>query len=140
LIDWGLDREACKAIIVEEGLPLLTKSACYFCPATKPEELVEAPLDELRRVIVIEARAQPRLQTIDGLWRKPVTGTRGGAARPGSMTEYIRERRLLPTEEIDEIVTWTPTQLLSCGAVESWQGWLGRLFEVGTVNGCTCRH
>ena len=34
LIDLNLDREACKQIIVSEGLPLPIKSGCYFCPFT----------------------------------------------------------------------------------------------------------
>jgi hypothetical protein len=32
LIDLNLDREACKRIIAEAGLPVPPKSSCYFCP------------------------------------------------------------------------------------------------------------
>lgn len=138
LIDWRLDREACKAIIVQEGLPVPTKSACYFCPATKPEELAEATKDELRKIVVIEARAKPRLQTIEGLWRKPVKGMRGGGARPGSMTEFIRERGLLDEDEIRRLEAMTPTRLLTRGEIESWQGWLAGLFERAEPEGCLC--
>jgi hypothetical protein len=138
LIDWGLDREACKAIIVQEGLPVPPKSACYFCPATKPVEIEETPLAELRRIVVIEARARPRLTTIDGLWRKPVAGTRGGLAHPGSMTEFIRDRGLLPEEEIEQLIALTPTRLLSRGDIESWQAWLGTLFAEAAETCCKC--
>jgi hypothetical protein len=136
LIEWGLDREACMAIIVQAGLPVPPKSACYFCPATKPAELDEAPLHELRRIVVIEARARPRLQSIEGLWRKRVLGVRGGVSRPGSMTQYIRDRVLLPAEEIDAIVAGTPTHLLTKDEVESWQSWLGGLCEGARCCGC----
>lgn len=137
LIDWGLDREACKAIIMQERLPLPPKSACYFCPATKPAELADAPPDELRKIVLIEARARPRLHSIDGLWRKPVRGARGATPRPGSMTEFIRERRLLPPDEIDAIIARTPTRLLTHGEVESWQGWLSNFFAPVATDGCT---
>lgn len=138
LIEWGLDRGACKAIIVQEGLPVPPKSACYFCPATKPDELADAPKDELRKIVVIEARAKPRLRTIEGLWRKPVKGARGSGARPGSMTEFIRERGLLDEEEIGRLEAMTPTRLLTKGEIESWQGWLAGLFEEAKPEGCLC--
>lgn len=32
LIDLGLDRAACHAIITDAGLPTPPKSSCYFCP------------------------------------------------------------------------------------------------------------
>jgi len=35
LIELGVDREGCKTIIREAGLPLPIKSGCYFCPFTK---------------------------------------------------------------------------------------------------------
>ena len=139
LIEWGLDREACLAIIVQAGLPVPPKSACYFCPATKPAELHEAPLEELRRIVVIEARARPRLRSVEGLWRKAVVGSRGGTERPGSMTQYIRERALLPAEEIGAIVAGTPTHLLMKDEVDSWQRWLGNLCEGAAASGCVCR-
>ena len=50
---------------------------------------------------------------IDGLWRKGCKGTRGSVARPGSITEYIRQRGLLPSEEIDRLVAQVPTQIVA---------------------------
>lgn len=41
LMDWRWDRERCKRIIAEEGLPVPVKSACFFCPAMKKPELVD---------------------------------------------------------------------------------------------------
>jgi len=54
-----------------------------------------------------------RLTDIDGLWRKGCKGTRGSVARPGSITEYIRQRGLLPSEEIDRLVAQVPTQIIA---------------------------
>lgn len=39
LVEWGWDRERCVVAIVEAGLPVPLKSACFFCPASKPWEL-----------------------------------------------------------------------------------------------------
>lgn len=41
LQDWGLERAALADIIQAEGLPVPVKSACFFCPANKPEEVVD---------------------------------------------------------------------------------------------------
>ena len=62
LIEWGLDREACKATIRSAGLPVPPKSACKFCPATQPEELHLHRKEYLRYIVIMEARAKPRLQ------------------------------------------------------------------------------
>ena len=35
LIDLGIDREGCKQLIKDAGLPIPIKSGCYFCPYTK---------------------------------------------------------------------------------------------------------
>ncbi|HEY3900847.1 MAG TPA: hypothetical protein VGM54_19710 [Chthoniobacter sp.] len=62
LMEWGWDREECMRQIAAAGLPVPPKSACFFCPATKPHELHEMPLDLLRRIVRMEARAMPRLE------------------------------------------------------------------------------
>lgn len=111
LREWGWTRERCIERIVQANLPVPPKSACFFCPATKPAELhtMSAPL--LRRIVLMEAPAKPRLRDIEGLWRKPIKGLRGATARPGSMTQYIREQELLPAEEIDRIAALAPPSL-----------------------------
>lgn len=38
LIDEGIDREGCKQIILNAGLPLPRKSGCYFCPFASNKE------------------------------------------------------------------------------------------------------
>jgi hypothetical protein len=46
LIDLGLDRSACHSLIVQAGLPAPGKSACYFCPFTRPSQWAEMRRDE----------------------------------------------------------------------------------------------
>lgn len=89
------------------------KSACFFCPVTKPHELHDLEKPLLRRIVLMEARAKPRLRDVDGLWRKPVKGCRGATPRPGSMTEYIIDKGLLPEEEVLMIVEKAPQHLMS---------------------------
>jgi len=62
LVEWGMDRDMCKAAIQRAGLPVPPKSACKFCPATKPEELIEFRKSYLRCIVLMEARATPRLR------------------------------------------------------------------------------
>ena len=108
-----MDRERCKEEIRVAGLPVPPKSSCFFCPAMKPQEIDKLPIHLLRRIVIMEARAKPRLTDIDGLWRKGCKGTRGSVARPGSITEYIRQQGLLPSEEIDRLVAQVPTQIVA---------------------------
>lgn len=115
LMELGWDREQCMEEIRAEGLPgwetdkggkylksggVPVKSACWFCPSTQPEELVEFSKtphgrEYLRAIIRMERNAEPNLTSIEGLWRNGVKGTRGGKAKPGSMTKFIRDNNLL---------------------------------------------
>lgn len=113
LRDWGWDRDACIVRIRAEGLPVPVKSSCFFCAAMKPHEVRTLPAGYLRLIVLIEARAAPRLRTIDGLWRKPIKGRGAGEARPGSMTEFIRAERLLDPLEVDRIIAEAPADLLA---------------------------
>ncbi|MBS7671611.1 hypothetical protein [Croceicoccus gelatinilyticus] len=113
LREWGWTRKECEERILQEGLPVVKKSACFFCTATKPEELLEYEPELLRIIVLMEARAKPRLKTTEGLWRKAVKGLRGATPRPGDMTSYIREKGLLPADEVDYIVEHAPTALIS---------------------------
>lgn len=61
LINWTWDRELCKAYIESRGLPVPPKSACIMCPATRPEELHDYPVENLQKLVIIEARAHDRL-------------------------------------------------------------------------------
>ena len=81
--------------------------------------MIELSADELRIIVLMEARAKPRLRNVDGLWRRPVLGRRGAAPRPGSITEFIRERGLLPPAETDRIIETAPTELVAFQAAQA---------------------
>ena len=76
LREWGWDREQSITEIAAEGMPVPVKSACFFCPSSKPWELLMLAAyhpDLFLRSIKIEdtARAGKHgLQTVAGLWRK----------------------------------------------------------------------
>lgn len=106
LREWGWDREACIARIKAEGLPVPVKSSCFFCTGMTTAELRELPNWCLKVIILVEARAAPRLRTVEGLWR------RSTKTRPGRMTDFIRRERLLAEAEIDAIVADAPTDLV----------------------------
>lgn len=100
LQDWGWDRERCVKEIAREGLPVPMKSACWFCPASKPDEirwLIENHPDIADRIIQMESNAAPNLVKIEGLWRTSTKGKRGGEARPGSMSKFIEQHRSAST-------------------------------------------
>jgi hypothetical protein len=93
LREWGWDRGRCVQEIEAAGLPVPEKSACFYCPASKPAELVtlHRKHPELTaRIIEMEDRAKPGLTTIEGLWRRACKGTRGAVPHPGSMAEFLR--------------------------------------------------
>lgn len=106
LRDWGWDRERCAARIRAAGLPVPIKSACFFCGAAKPHKIATLPRWCLRLIVLMEARAAPRLRTVEGLWRSSTK------RRPGSMTEFIRRAALLEAAEIDAIIAGAPVDLV----------------------------
>lgn len=90
LREWGWDRGRCEEEIRREGLPVPPKSACFFCPASKPHEieaLVRDHPDLADRICAMEEAASPNLIRVEGLWR------RATRARPGSMGEFVRKVR-----------------------------------------------
>lgn len=119
LREWGWDRGRCEARIAAAGLPIPPKSSCFFCGSIKPDEVLDLSEDELRVIVLMEARARPRLRNVEGLWRKPVLGRRGATPRPGSITAFIRERGLLPPHVIDTIIEAAPVALLDFQAAQA---------------------
>jgi hypothetical protein len=143
LQEWGWDLSECIRQIVKVGLPIPSKSSCYFCTAMKPAELddlAQKEPDKIKRIVVLEARAKqkhlayaeehgwPRgvgVPLTEGIWRRAVKGVRRGSTpRPGSMTEYIRQKGLLPSDEIDRIIAATPIRPLKKDEIPDWQTWL----------------
>ena len=124
LQEWGWTRERCKEEIAAVGLPVPLKSSCFFCPAMKPDEIRALPAEKLRRIVVMEARAKPRLRTVEGLWRR----TRKRDNRPGMMMEFIRREGLLPSAEVDRLAAEVPKDIVlnqeryaHGDAVPSWE-------------------
>jgi hypothetical protein len=97
--------------IPKGGVPM--KSACFYCLAMKVWEVFLLPAEKLRRLVVLECRALPRLHTSEGLWRK------GTKVRPGSMTQFILENGLLPKEEIEKLQKSVPKELMN--KVTKWR-------------------
>lgn len=101
LREWGWDRERCVREIIEAGLPVPPKSACWFCPVTKPDELVQLSVrhpDLVRRAVAMEDRARPNLRKILGLWGRGTKGVRV-ARKPGSWRVFVEEQHLLDLDE-----------------------------------------
>lgn len=69
LIEWGWERVDCHAALVAAGLPPPSKSACFFCPATRKAEIPKLPPDLLARAIAMEKNAAAGNHTIKGLGR-----------------------------------------------------------------------
>lgn len=70
LIEWEMDRAACKDVIRAAGLKLPGKSSCFFCPNSKRHEikaLADTYPDLLDRALAMEANAE--LTQIKGLGR-----------------------------------------------------------------------
>lgn len=106
LREWGWTRDRCVARIEAAGLPVPPKSSCFFCGAIRPDEVRALPAWCLRLIVLIEARAEPRLRTVEGLWR------RSTRTKPGRITDFIRAEQLLPGAEIDAIRRDAPTELI----------------------------
>lgn len=96
---WNWDREACKRRIAAEGLPIPRKSSCVFCTGMRASEFDDLEQRDLRLIVLLEARAAPRLRTVEGLWRKSTKH------RPGRMTDFIAANVLLPPDQIHDIST-----------------------------------
>lgn len=112
LREYGWERRQCEERIQRELGFCCPKSSCFFCTASKEHEIDALTPTELRLIVLLEARAAPRLRTVEGLWRKTRVGKRT-SPRPGRMTDYIRDRGLLPAEQIDRIWNECPTALIT---------------------------
>lgn len=98
LREWGWDRARCLAEIIKAGLPVPMKSACFFCPANKPVEVIwlaHHHPDLFRRAIEMEdnARTNDGLKVIEGLWRS------SSKKRPGSWRVFALQQNLITVRE-----------------------------------------
>lgn len=70
LIEWQMDRAACITTIIGAGLKLPGKSACFFCPSSKKQEILDLKKrypELMARAIAMEKNAA--LTDIKGLGR-----------------------------------------------------------------------
>lgn len=70
LIEWGWEREECLEAIEKAGLTSPGKSACFYCPSSRPKEIVELHEkhpDLMKRALHMENNAD--LRSIAGLGR-----------------------------------------------------------------------
>jgi hypothetical protein len=70
LIEWGWGRDECVEAITRAGLPQPGKSACFFCPSSKPKEILSLKRDHpdlFARAVAMERNAE--LTHIKGLGR-----------------------------------------------------------------------
>ncbi len=73
LVEWNLDRFDCVKIIIDAGMPLPSKSSCFFCPNMSDWEihkLKESDPCRFDKAIEMEENAQERLTQVRGLGRK----------------------------------------------------------------------
>lgn len=96
LRELGMDRVDCANEILAAGLPLPIKSACFFCPANKPKELLwlhHNHPDLFRRALVIESNGMPKVREGEGMWRH----TRVSDGRPGNWNQWaLKEGLIVP--------------------------------------------
>ena len=70
LVEWDWGREECIEAIARAGLPQPGKSACFFCPSSKPQEILQLGRTHpelLQRALAMEANAE--LTSVKGLGR-----------------------------------------------------------------------
>lgn len=70
LIEWNWRRGDCEQIICRYGLTQPRKSACYFCPASRPSEVIALQKNHpelMNRALKIESTAQERHREVIGL-------------------------------------------------------------------------
>lgn len=134
LQEWGWTREECERQILSAGLPVPPKSSCFYCPNMGKNEIRTLSEEKLKRIVVMEARAKPRLQKIEGLWRNGCKGKRGGEKKPGRMTDFILEENLLPEDEVERLGTVVPKEIVLRNEakaqgleVETWEEFFKRV-------------
>lgn len=72
LITWEMDRMDCIKEIIDTGLPLPPKSACFFCPSMKKQEVQDLKKQSpalMAAAIRMERNAKSTLKTVRGLGR-----------------------------------------------------------------------
>lgn len=72
LVEWEMDRLDCIREIIDAGLPVPPKSACFFCPSSRKQEVQDLKKSNpalFKSAIRLEKNAKANLQNILGLGR-----------------------------------------------------------------------
>ena len=109
LVDRRLTREDCKAIISSAGLPIPSKSSCWFCPFRKPTDFARMRRDRpelFDKAVRLEATLNRRRER---LGKDPVYLTRFGKPLAEAVSEAGAELDFGtgPGETCDEGYCWT---------------------------------
>lgn len=94
LVEWGWGRDECVAAIARAGLPQPGKSACWFCPSSRKEEvlwLADRHPDLFARAVALEQRA------LNGEGQAPAPTTVKGLGRHWSWKALVEAARASPT-------------------------------------------
>lgn len=70
LVEWNWGRDECVEAIDRAGLPQAGKSACFFCPSSKPKEILQLKREYpvlMAKALVMESNAE--LTSVKGLGR-----------------------------------------------------------------------
>ena len=72
LVEWEMDRLDCVREIIDAGLPVPPKSACFFCPSSRKQEVQDLKKSNpalFKSAVRLEKNAKANLQNILGLGR-----------------------------------------------------------------------
>lgn len=102
LIEWEWDRDECKRQILAAGLSLPPKSACFFCSATTPNELVRLSREDPERTArALELERRALSGEGEGTFKTDVARTKG-LGRRWNWSDYLandqRQQCLIETE------------------------------------------
>ena len=101
------------------------------------EQLTDKEIEKSRKKL--KKMGERGTPIIEGLWRRPVKGLRGATPKPGSMTEYIIEKKLLDPDLVERIKANTPVTPLSAEDISTWQEFITHVTEGDNAEACaTC--
>lgn len=102
LLDLRLNRQACKRVIAEAGLPEPRKSACFFCPFTRPSDWARMRRDRpdlFRSAASLEAKL---IAKSISLGRNPVYLTRFGVPLDDAIDDRQKDLDFEPEGSCDD--------------------------------------
>lgn len=116
LIEWGWDRDDCIAAIERAGIPQPGKSACFFCPSSKREEIENLKKEHpllFQRALNLEKNAEPNLGTVMGLGRRFSWHEHADGAEAARFVQSVKTRKAWKKHELQQASIEMP-----CGCYE----------------------